>query len=88
MLVKVELDEKAKEALSALEKQITALGKYTGDRGDIGIFASSDGTKKYLRVWETQPPAEGKTGPAKHIKTFYEIVPPSGTAALARADIK
>ena len=88
MLVKVELDEKAKDALSPLVKQNTTLGKYTDDRGDLAIFANADGTKKYLRVWETVPPAEGKSGPAKYVKTFYEIVPPMSTAAVSVADIK
>ena len=88
MLVKVELDEKAKDALSPLVKQNTTLGKYTDDRGDIALFGNKEGTKKYLRVWETVPVAEGKTGPAKHIKTFYEVVPAIGTAAVSVADIK
>jgi hypothetical protein len=88
MLVKVELTEKEKEGLSPKVKQNGTLAKYTEDAGDLKLFASADGSKTYLRVWETAPPKEGQSGPAKHTKTFYLVTPPLGNAATPAADLK
>lgn len=88
MLQKVELDEKQRGELSPLKKMNGTLAKYTEDAGDIKMFASPDGTKKYLRVWETVPPAEGKTGPAKHVKHFYLITAPAAQQVEIVADAK
>lgn len=89
MLVKVTLDEKELGELSPKAKMNSTLAKYTEDAGDVKVFSTADGSKNYLRVCETIPPAEGKSGPAKYNFTFYRITPPgASTAATPAALVK
>lgn len=91
MLVKVELNEKERGELSPIRKNNATLAKYTDDAGDVKMFASPDGTKKYLRVWETIPAkADAKQGgSATYVKTFYEVQAPArAIIAEVVADVK
>lgn len=35
-----------------VRKHSGALDRITGDHGDVRVYASADGTKNYLRIWE------------------------------------
>lgn len=56
---------------SIVAKHNSTLDKITGDMADLRVHTSQDGSKKYLRVWET--PATGDKESAR----WYEIIEPA-----------
>lgn len=54
------------------KKHSPALDRATGDKGDLRVFGSADGSKSYLRVWE----GTAERGAAQ----WYECVAPAPEA--------
>jgi hypothetical protein len=80
MLTKIVPDEKLLDDLSEVAKENRTMDKYCeGDHGDVKFYRSkSQPDRKFLRVWETKPVPEGKSGAATYVTTFYEVTAPQG----------
>jgi hypothetical protein len=59
--------------LNEISRESPRFDKLTNDTGDLRVYASADGTKKFLRVWEgasNRAGGDDRSGPR-----WYEIAP-------------
>jgi hypothetical protein len=79
MLRRITPDAKLLSDLSEKGRQNTTLAKFTADdRGDLKLYATSDGKRTFLRICETERQANG---PATYRFEFYEVLPALGAEA-------